>query len=541
MMAMLWSVAMGKTTIGVDMRGDPFLGVHWNIREDFYHQLGLIDKMMWDRFGGERMPKRANGELFWLAKCFYDTETAAGDIVADEIIDGYDSLHHIAGTIKHVEFIDDRHVGGVPARSVFVLPAPIPPNSPDGDGIRRSLSEILDGPSMFQASAAAILTLLRRYLEAIEIADVALDIDKRRVRILNRHRAVKGGIQHDENGNLTVELEELHELDFEGKFLRVKVPGSKPIYIKGPELCMIAQGFESDDARELGFKQKDISIDHGDGLGRRTAQADYVAGLVEILIDGRLRRRIKSSFDSFGKEYWVRQIAVGHENDPEVGWILVQVPDYLILCPISAGILDKSVCKSSAEYYSAYQAILYDFFIKEASEILHLPPKVVKGAQMVYGPKLFSLVERCGDDPLILQNVVVAGDSYGNGHFMTSGGAMTGMVGHSMAVLDYWRARAAGTETTQAARVLADSIRQCTEEWLAVSATEFTQAAPVNFGRDRVQQIESMSGAEKVNASQDLRHSDRRRHTLIPLDSSDWRRPLIRNGRVISAPLPALI
>src|ERR1700732_1598999 len=44
MMAMLWTVAMGRTAVGVEMRGDPFLGVHWNIRVDFYHQLGPIDE-----------------------------------------------------------------------------------------------------------------------------------------------------------------------------------------------------------------------------------------------------------------------------------------------------------------------------------------------------------------------------------------------------------------------------------------------------------------------------------------------------------------
>src|ERR1700722_6587517 len=30
MLAMLWSVAMGKRTVGVELRGDPSLGIHWN-------------------------------------------------------------------------------------------------------------------------------------------------------------------------------------------------------------------------------------------------------------------------------------------------------------------------------------------------------------------------------------------------------------------------------------------------------------------------------------------------------------------------------
>jgi hypothetical protein len=28
MMSMLWTVAMGRQAVGVEMRGDPFLGVH---------------------------------------------------------------------------------------------------------------------------------------------------------------------------------------------------------------------------------------------------------------------------------------------------------------------------------------------------------------------------------------------------------------------------------------------------------------------------------------------------------------------------------
>src|SRR5436309_10958034 len=91
MMSMLWTVAMGRRAVGVELRGDPFLGVHWNIREDFFHQLGLIDAMMLERYGEDGVPRRANGKRFSLADCFYSSETRGGDIVADEIIDGYDA------------------------------------------------------------------------------------------------------------------------------------------------------------------------------------------------------------------------------------------------------------------------------------------------------------------------------------------------------------------------------------------------------------------------------------------------------------------
>src|SRR5256884_2647280 len=187
MMSMLWTVAMGRRAVGVEMRGDPFLGVHWNIREDFYHQLGLIDQMMLERYGEERLPRRGDGRIFRLAECFYSTETVAGDIVADEIIDGFDVDQHIVGTIHHIEFIDDRWRDGLPNRVITVLDPPKPPDRPDPRKIRTSMVVVLDGPSTFQAEAASIQKLLRRYLELIE----QLDLDNNRtprVQLFTHHR-----------------------------------------------------------------------------------------------------------------------------------------------------------------------------------------------------------------------------------------------------------------------------------------------------------------------------------------------------------------
>ena len=63
MMAMLWTVASGRRAVGVELRGDPFLGVHWNIREDLYHHLGLIDRMMLERYGEDRPAPRQHGPV----------------------------------------------------------------------------------------------------------------------------------------------------------------------------------------------------------------------------------------------------------------------------------------------------------------------------------------------------------------------------------------------------------------------------------------------------------------------------------------------
>ncbi len=154
MMAMLWTVALGRKAVGVEMRGDPFLGVHWNLREDLFHQLGYIDELMLERYGEEGVPRRANGKVFKLAECFYSPETKGGDIVADEIIDGFDVEQHIVGTIADVEFIDDRWRDGLPNRVITILDPPAPQARPDPSKIRSSMVDVLDGPSTFQSEAA---------------------------------------------------------------------------------------------------------------------------------------------------------------------------------------------------------------------------------------------------------------------------------------------------------------------------------------------------------------------------------------------------
>lgn len=343
MMSMLWTVAMGRTAVGVEMRGDPFLGMHWNIREDFYHQLGLIDQMMLERYGEQRVPRRGNGQLFRLAECFYSTQTTAGDIVADEIIDGYDTDQHIVGTIHHVEFIDDRWRDGLPNRNLTVLEPPRPPDHPDPGKIRTSMVEVLDGPSTFQAEAASIQKLPRRYLEIIEQLDRENHCQPR-VQLFTHHRVVPAdgdGFLLCHNGRMRIRIEALQEFDFKGQFVRIREPGSKVIELGVPELLMIAQVFNSSDAKRLGFEQQDVEVDHQDGREQVVAQADFLAGLVEVLIGGRLRRRISSAFDQDGKEYWVRQIAVGHENDPEVAgsWFRFQISKLLI--PSNRGFLQR--------------------------------------------------------------------------------------------------------------------------------------------------------------------------------------------------------
>jgi hypothetical protein len=540
MMAMLWTVASGRRAVGVELRGDPFLGVHWNIREDLYHQLGLIDRMMLERYGEERVPRRGNGKLFSLAEVFYSPHTTGGDIVADSVINGFDTEQHIAGTIRDIEFIDDRFRNGLPNRVISVLPPPDPPDHPDPAKIHDSIIEVLESPSTFQAEAASIQRLLRRYLELLQEMDAEAGVEPR-VQLYTHHRALvdDDGLYDGLDGRKGIRIESLREFDFKGQFVRAREPGSELVDLGVPELFMIAEGFSSEDASRLGFEQHDVEVDHDDGRGPVVAQADFLAGLVEVLVGGRLRRRISSEFDEDGQEYWVRQIAIGHENDPEAGWVLVQVPDFKTFDPVAEGLIPAGTAYDSPEFYAAMQHLLYEYYMKHAADLLDIPRHELKQVQMIYGPKLFSLIERVGDDPLVATNGVVAGDSFGNGHFLTSGGAMTGMVGHGLRVLGYWQARAAGATESRAIRKLADAIKKDTHAWLHVSAKEYSQALPINFGAERAEQISAASGADPNARAQAIEAARRQRHALVPLNPSDWRRLFIHNGKVISE-LPEL-
>src|SRR5947209_5398359 len=301
------------------------------------------------------------------------------------------------------------------------------------------MADVIDGTSTFQAEAASIQKLLRRYLELIEQQDRETN-RKPRVQLFTHNRGVPvdgDGFIPCLDGRKRIRIEALQEFDFKGQFVRVREPGSEVIELGVPELFMIAQGFNSTDAKRLGFEQQDVKVDHGDGRGAVVAQADFLAGLLDVLVGGRLRRRVSSEFDQDGKEYWVRQIAGGHENDPEVGWVLVQVPDFKTFDPIEAGLLPAGTDPDSPEFFATYQHVIYEYYIKQVADTLDIPRQELMKVQMIYGPTLFSLVERVGDDALISANGLVAGDSFGNEHFMTSGRAMTGMVAHSARVLQY--------------------------------------------------------------------------------------------------------
>jgi hypothetical protein len=527
MMAMLWTAAMGQRAAGVEMRGDPSLGVRWNAREDLFDQFGAIDQMMLDRYGEDGVPRYEDGTIFSLADRFYTASTKPGDISPNETVEGFIPGEHIAGTISHMEYIDDRWKDGKPNRHLTLSCGPAPPFRPDATRTCKDMKTVLERPSTFQVEARSVLILMRRYLEAIEKLDT--DRGKQpRVRIFNHHRVIpdETGFVTMPDGRVRVRIEQVEEVEVGGKVHRVRSPNSAITDIGVPELFMIAQGAHSTDAERLGFVKKDVMVDHGDGGGPIVARADFVAGLVEMLVDGRVRVRIASEFDENDEEHWIRQVTLGHENNPKAGWILAQVPDFINFDPIERGRLPPGTDARSGEYIASHVELVHEFFIEHAAAVLDMAKDDVEKVKMRYGPSLFRVSERKGDSARVAPNGVAGGDTLGNGHFMTGGGAMTGMIGHGGRVREYWECRSEGMSASDAMNQLACGMKRDTEAWIEASAALFTRATPVISGLDTNKgRTEAMMRA---------------RHELMRLNQCNWRQPLIRRGEIRCTPLPPL-
>ncbi|GAA3301837.1 hypothetical protein GCM10020218_096330 [Dactylosporangium vinaceum] len=100
--------------------------------------------------------------------------------------------------------------------------------------------------------------------------------------------------------------------------------------------------------------------------------------------------------------------------------------------------------------------------------------------QLSYGPKLFTITERIGEGRPRRAQRGGRGRlvSAHNGHFLQSGGVLTGMTGHAWRVLEFWQALDAGTDERAAVRRLADAIKTDNEAWLEHSAPLFARPAP---------------------------------------------------------------
>lgn len=553
MMAMLWTVALGRRAVGVEMRGGPFMAfVQWGIRDQVWHDLVAIDRLMHERYSPELLPTRVDGRPFRLAEALWDDGYDELTDTADEFLNAY-SDGPLCGLIRLTETIDDRGAPGQYVRSVTsqgtVQPSLEGVSTTGLDRSSRSMTDVLRQPLSLEVQATEILVLLRRYLEAIEAIDLARGVPEPRVRILDSHRVVpphkrrfwsrrhhqgKAGFTDVGDGRRRIVVEKVRELDDRGRKLRVRVPNSDDIDLGVPELFVIGQGMGSVDAARLGFRSRTVAIDHGDGAGPVRAQSDYLGVATTVFVDGRHRIRLSSDFDGEGREYWIRQMAFGREGDAQIGWLLLEVPDFRTFDPVVAGLVPPTRSIRSAEWFAGHRHLLFHYFIDEASKLFGVPKDQLSRATVLFGPKLFRFVLRIGDDPQVAANGVVAGDSFGTGMHLRTEGPTVAMVGHADRVRRYWLDRDDRVAPAEALRRLADGINEDTKAWITSSVTYLARpgcAEPVI-----VEGVEPVRGSDRPLIEAARRH----RYKLVEKDHFDqWGRFLIHYGRVLTDALPS--
>jgi hypothetical protein len=500
MMAMLAAISTGHPTIGVELRGEPVRGVHQNIRIDWYHTLARIDEMMLERYGKAGIPKLPNGKPFILHDYFYNAGRVGGHLDFPEIFGvGKVQNQNIAGRLTKISFEDAREVtraanGGKAV--LTVLPPPPIPTKADPKKLNPDMKAVLDSPSTFQAAVINYELMLRAYLKAMEAQDAAAGRAPR-VKIYENHRvAIEDGLAAgylgEGTGKRRIVIEEIADgPEGMGMNRRVRKAGTQRIDLGTPIRFSLTAGFGGGaDAKTLGYEQDDVA--HYDAaVGKSVvARQNWLVGEVTANISGQLIRRISTITDpKTGKAETVRQIAVGHEDAPNVAWVPVQVPEFMTFDPIEAGKVPAGTAPTARAYVDAQAKMIRDYYISQVSAVTHLPAKDIERMRMFYGPSFFTLRERLGKTARIAANGNVAGDLMGNGHFLTSGGAMTGMIGHANRYVEYFKALNRGVPEARAAKQLEAGIKTDSEAWLNVSIKEFVDVSPVNFGAERARQI----------------------------------------------------
>jgi hypothetical protein len=506
MMQMLETIAAGHTALGVELRGDPILGVHQNIRVDWYHQLGKIDEAMEKKYGADRIPiYPPTGKPFKLAEVFFRPELQSGALDWPEIYRGdldpkNGKEQNIGGRIHNVAFEDARAAtkaanGG--KANVVELPPPAAPDKADPTKVRQDMKEILDGPSTFQAAISNYTGMLRKYLELMEAQDRERGLPPRaqiitNARVTQDEAGKVNGFIPQADGKQRILIEKVTTENVPGQRPKtIRQPGTEAIDLGVPKLFSITTGASvGPEAKSLGYVQKDVAYTDPKTGQSLAAQQNWIVGEVSANVGGQLIRRISTATDpETGEQQTVRQITVGHESADRIAWTLIQVPDFVSFDPIKAGKVPEGTSPKSPEFAKAAQDLVYHYFLKEAAGVLHIPPEQIREMRMIFGPNAFTLTERLGDDAKVAANGVVSGDLMGNGHFLTSGGSMTGMIGHGQRVGQFWQNLDKGMEETKAMRTLADGIRTDTQAWLHVSAKEFFDVLPVNFGEERAKAL----------------------------------------------------
>jgi hypothetical protein len=528
LMSMLWTVASGRRAVGLGAGYPAPAGACWNLTADIYHQLALLDELMYERYGEHGVPRRADGQLIRLAVCFYRPDAAAAPAPADQGAVG--AGQHVAGPVGYTESTDDRWRAGVPQRERRVMPIELPDKA-DSQHLRAGVAEVLAAARPFRVLATDLAALLRRYLQAIEQLDRQRAAPPR-VRLLDRHRVAAGppGFAAAADGRLRIRAEAAAGAGpadgavaggvaaggvaggvaaGEAGGVAGGVPaggtaaggvaggggvagaagageaaggaGTELVDLGVPELFLVSQGVRSPDAERLGFTRTPVLVDRGDGQGPVAARSDLVVGLLGAAMPVPVRRRIATEPDEDRDEYWVRQYAVAHPHRPEATWLAVEVPDFLTFDPVELDRLPAGTDRHSAEFAAAYRELLSEFFHDQAAQLLGVPAAALRQRDVHYGPTLHCRAPSVGDDPRVAPNGLVAGETYGTGQALNAEDCLVGIVGHSARLLDYWRHRDAGATTADALDRLAAGIRADTADWLAASAADLTEADHTHF------------------------------------------------------------
>ncbi len=458
LMAMLWSVASGRRVAGVGTSADAAQGM-WSIPAAVVHQLGLVDELMLERYGPDRLPRRGDGSRLRLAGCLH-TPGARPAASAGDVIAGAGAPAQIAAVVRRMEHVDDRAAQTV-VRVVELDPAGAAPA--DGEhGLRDDVAELLAEPRPLQVPAAELVALLRRYLEAIE----AIDRDGAappRVRLFGSHRVA----QHDgcapqagDGGRIRIE-----------SIARPDARAAETIDLGVPELFLVTQ---RGDARRRGLCDRVVEVDHHDGRGPVPARADFAAGWVHARSGGLCRRRVATQRCEDGDAYWVHQLLLALQGDPAPAWCVLQVPTFVAFEP------DGAIASAAgAPADAARRAALRTFFVEHAGQLLGTSEVVALGE-----PALIRVTERLGDDARVAANGIVAGDALGCGHPLCGGEPIVAIAGHGARVLGYWRDRDGGATAERAIRSLADAARRDTEAWIRFGAADRAEAPQGHFTAD---------------------------------------------------------
>jgi hypothetical protein len=209
------------------------------------------------------------------------------------------------------------------------------------------------------------------------------------------------------------------------------------------------------------------------------------------------------------------------------------VPDYRTFDPILAGIASPDAPVDSAEFFGGVQYLVQRYFLDHVSVLTGLPRFEIGRISMAATPTMFTVAPKIGRSAQVARNGVVAGDSFGNGDYLSSGGMNVGMIGHAYRVRQFWLDEARGVDRDEAMARLAGSIRQDTQAWIDHSIDAFRQppaAVPV-AGM-------TPEGKRRKAAIEETR---RLRRSVNPIDYNDqWSRITLFVGRLHAFPLPEL-